>query len=228
MIQDNIEKNDDPYITQFNSLKEKVEDHDEEFKIFNDTILAHAALINEYHPLTLPFNDTLPLALNDTLPLALNDIILEHVPLPPQCSNYKSLTDPSRRFDFIDSGVKSEPWTAFCDKKNGFTHSRNASDDWVGESWYRIEDGAGTELSEHGFDYSDVNYGTCGSQVGSHMVGGHPNSPGTTSTRSVHFGLDSWSQLNNYNHNIEVTNCNGFFVYKLVGMTFCSLRYCTQ
>ena len=179
----------DTHITQFNTLKKKVEeDHAEEFAELNATILAIA--------------------------------------MPPQCSNYKSLTDPSRRFDFIDSTVKSDSSKAFCDKKNGYTHKRPTSDDWVGGSWYRIQGGAGTKLSEKVYDRNSENAGACGTYIGSHMIGGHPNLPGQSVTRSVHFGLKSNYHYNN--HDIEVTNCNGFFVYKLVGMTNCYFRYCTQ
>ena len=109
-----------------------------------------------------------------------------------------------------------------------YTGRSSASDDWVGESWYRIQGGAGSKLSEKGYDrvYEGENYGRCGTSVGSHMIGGHPNLPGQSVTRSVHFGLKS--DYHSYNHDIEVTNCNGFFVYNLIGMTGCSLRYCTQ
>ena len=175
--------------TQFNSLKEEVEDHAEEFAKLNDTIKINHSL-------------------------------------PSQCANYKSLTDPSRRFDFIDSTVKSDSSKAFCDKKNGYTHKRPTSDDWVGGSWYRIQGGAGTKLSEKGYDWvsGGANDGTCGTHWGSHMIGGHPNIPGQTENRSVCHGLSCSIQK----HTIEVTNCNGFFVYKLVGCTTCSFRYCTQ
>ena len=129
------------------------------------------------------------------------------------------MTDPSRRFDFIDSSK------SFCDIKNG---GSSASDDWVGESWYRIQGGAGSKLSEKGYDWvsGGENDGRCGTSIGSHMVGGLPNLPGQTVTRSVKFGLKS--TFHKFNHNIEVTNCNGFFVYKLVGTGLCALRYCTQ
>ena len=152
----------------------------------------------------------------------LNETIKINHSLPFQCENYKSLTDPSRRFDFIDSSK------IFCDKKIGITRSTPASDDWVGESWYRIQGGAGSKLSEKGYDWvrGSANDGTCGTHYGSHMTGGHPNLPGQSVTRSVHFGLKS--DYHAKNHNIEVTNCNGFFVYKLVGTTLCNSRYCTQ
>ena len=147
--------------------------------------------------------------------------------LPSQCVNYESLTDSSRRFDFVDPAVQSDSSKAFCDKGNGVSSSRPTSNDWVGASWYRIEGGAGTQLSENGYDWvSGTNSGTCGTHVGSHMVGGHPNLAGATEIRSIYFGLSS--SYHSYNHDIEVTNCNGFFVYNLIGMTGCSLRYCTQ
>ena len=155
-----------------------------------------------------------------------NDVIKINKLLPSQCANYKSLTDPSRRFDVIDSVVKSNSSKSFCDKKIGNTSGRPASDDWVGESWYRIQGGAGTKLSEKVYDRNSGNAGACGTYIGSHMIGGHPNSPGLSVTRSVYFGSNS--DINSNNHNIEVTNCNGFFVYKLVGIADCSFRYCTQ
>jgi hypothetical protein len=34
-----------------------------------------------------------------------------------------------------------------------------------------------------------VNGGRCGTNIGSYMIGGHPNLPGQSVTRSVHFGL---------------------------------------
>ena len=141
--------------------------------------------------------------------------------------NYQSLTDPSRRFDFIDSAVQGDSGKAICDEVTGGTSGRPASNDWLGASWYRVEGGAGTQLSEHGFDWvSGTNDGTCGTHIGSHMIGGHPTLAGATEIRSIYFGLSS--SYHSHNHDIEVTNCNGFFVYNLVGMSFCSMRYCTQ
>ena len=146
-------------------------------------------------------------------------------PLPSQCVNYQSLTDPSRRFDFIDPAVQSSVNNAFCDN---LSSSRPVSVDWAGASWYRIEGGAGTQLSEHGYDWvccGSGNDGTCGTHYGSHMIGGHPSLRGETVNRDICFGL---SCTNARGHTIEVTNCDGFFVYNLVGVTSCSYRYCTQ
>ena len=142
--------------------------------------------------------------------------------------NYKSLTDPSRRFDFIDPAVQSDNDKAFCDKETVVLTGRPVSNDWVGASWYRIEGGAGTQLNEQGYDWGGVgnaNNGRCGTHYGSHMIGGHPTFSEGIVNRSICFGL---SCSNSQDHTIEVTNCNGFFVYKLVGCTTCSFRYCTQ
>merc|ERR1711862_110962 len=156
-----------------------------------------------------------------------NHTALQKILMLHQCKNYKTLTDSSRRFDFIDPTLKYDPDKAFCDKENGFTHRRPASSDWHGKAWYRVLNDAGTQLNENAYTIvkNSANHGTCGTYYGSHMIGGHPMTPGTTVTRKICLKTNCSSSSSHY---IQVTNCFGYFVYELVGMNHCSRRYCTQ
>ena len=130
------------------------------------------------------------------------------------------MNDPKRRYDYVKKGEK------FCDKADGLNdvYNRPTSPDWVGSGWYRVTGQAGTSLSTHAYD-GNANDGTCGTWFGSHVTGTHPSTVGQTGTMKICFTLNC---NGSYKHDIEVTNCGSFYVYKLTGISACSLRYCTQ
>ena len=110
-----------------------------------------------------------------------------------------------------------------CDK-NSVNPNR---EDWSGPGWYRVMGGAGTQLCSHAFTNSTRGY--CEIIVGGLITGGHLQSttPGQIVNQTIKFYRPGWS-YNDYNHEISVTNCDGFFVYDLPGINNCALRYCTQ
>ena len=137
--------------------------------------------------------------------------------LPPQCSQYMTMSSSTRKFSYFN---RDKPQ---CDS---ITFSNPSREDWSGPGWYRVIGGAGTQLSSHAF--TDATYGYCKTYLGVWITGGHLQSttPGQIVNRTIKFdrpGLD----YTGYNHDISVTNCDGFFVYDLPGMD-CNLRYCTQ
>merc|ERR1712156_42123 len=143
--------------------------------------------------------------------------------LPPQCTNYNLMNDPKRRYDYVKKGER------FCDKADGNSDSRPTSSDWVGSGWYRVTGQAGTSLSTHAYQWggpSASNDGTCGTRYGSHVTGTHPSTVGQTGTMRVCFELNC--NTIGTEHDIDVTNCGSFYVYKLPGINYCSWRYCTQ
>ena len=135
-----------------------------------------------------------------------------HSLLPDQCKNYKRLTTAKRRFDAPDAVD-----TAKCDQ---FGKS-NSQEDWQGDGFYKIEGDAGTKLSENCSGYK---YGNCGTHLGGHLIGGHPELIGQTVVRNVKFE----GCVYNNSIAIEVTNCGTFFVYHLKEVSRCALGYCTE
>ena len=136
------------------------------------------------------------------------------------------MNDPKRRYDYVKKGER------LCDKADGYSFSRPTSSDWVGSGWYRVTGEAGTSLSTHAYTwkYDSANDGTCGTQYGSHVTGTHPITLGFTGTLKICFTVscsedEAWKDQR---HDIDVTNCGSFYVYKLTGMSGCSWRYCTQ
>ena len=135
------------------------------------------------------------------------------------------MNDPKRRYDYVKKGEK------FCDKADGLNdvYNRPTSPDWVGSGWYRVTGQAGTSLSTHAYQETWVsgssNDGTCGTHLGSHVTGTHPSTVGQTGAMKICFNL---SCNHSRKHDIVVTNCGSFYVYKLPGILRCSYRYCTQ
>ena len=135
-----------------------------------------------------------------------------------QCreSEYKTMSSYKRKYTYDqNSNVQ-------CDSSTDRGYSM---DDWSGPSWYRVVGGAGTKLSTHAF--TKVNNGECNTHYGGWVSGGDHPTPYTTVTRRVRFNRPGFTYTSR-NHDISITNCNGFFVYYLPGTTTCRLRYCTQ
>ena len=126
------------------------------------------------------------------------------------------MTSYKRKYTYKETGN----WQ--CDRISSISH-----DDWSGPGWYRVVGEAGTKLSTHAFTTYNNN-GECNTNIGGWVSGGdHPTTPHTTVTQEVIFNRSGWT-FTTRNHNISITNCDGFFVYYLPGTTGCMLRYCTQ
>ena len=143
--------------------------------------------------------------------------------MPSQCRQYKNLTDSTRKYTYYTNG----DW--FCDYRRGYSNLNNwPRGDWDYEGWYRVVGPAGSQLSE--IELTDREVGICGAGGGGWMTGGHPTRPGFTVTRRMNFSNSAWNNgrpMCNMCHDIEVTNCDGYYVYNLPGIDYC-IRYCTQ
>ena len=141
--------------------------------------------------------------------------------LPPQCSQYMTMSSSTRKFSYFNEFNRDEPQ---CDSSS--TNQRYR-EDWSGPGWYRVIGGAGTQLSSHAF--SNRTDGYCKTHVGGWITGGNLQSttPGQIVNRTIKFDRPGYSWTSD-NHDISVTNCDGFFVYDLPGMGDCNFRYCTQ
>ena len=142
---------------------------------------------------------------------------LGNPPLPDQCTNYKELTSSKRR---LDAPISSS--NAKCDKSG----ESSIQEDWQGEGFYRIGGGAGTKLGENNCSTSDYKYGSCGTHLGFHLMGGHPATPGQTVDRKANYYCTGGAH--NDEVTIQVTNCGTYFVYNLKELRRCQLGYCTE
>ena len=122
--------------------------------------------------------------------------------LPYQCSNYKSITDGTRR----------------TTNKHGDAESDHTF--FKTPAWVRFEGDAGTRLANY-----SVPHGRCGSE-GSGWVK-YPTDPevGETVTQTACFNWNGNSCI--WPKKISVTNCGGFLVYALVAPSLSDARYCT-
>lgn len=122
-------------------------------------------------------------------------------PTTPECKGYKVL----------DS----------ADRKNTYGAGNAACDnDMPAEgAWYRFTGAAGSKMPE-----SSPNENMCGTHATGWLNGAHPSVAEGKVNRKVCF---NWSNNNcNWSADIEVRNCDSFFVYKLVKPPACQLRYC--
>ena len=104
----------------------------------------------------------------------------------------------------------------YCDKSA-------AQGDWKGsaDSWYRFEEPAGTQMAD-----SIVPERHCGTWSTGWLNGAHPAVLGENVIRQVCFNYDGNSC--NWNTNVEIKNCGGFYLYKLKPTPACNLKYCGQ
>ena len=128
-----------------------------------------------------------------------------------------TMSSSTRKFSYFNDDERQ------CDSSRSTNSNR---EDWSGPGWYRVMGGAGTQLSTHAF--TNLTYGYCKTNGGGWITGGHLQSttPGQIVNRTIKFDRPGYEYTGN-NHDISVTNCDGFFVYDLLGMA-CSFRYCTQ
>ena len=131
------------------------------------------------------------------------------------------MSSSTRKFSYFNSDRNE--WQ--CDKIP--TTPFKSGEDWSGPGWYRVMGGAGTQLSTHVFTNRTDGY--CKTAIGGWITGGHLQSttPGQIVNRTIKFDRPGYDDTG-FNHDISVTNCDGFFVYDLPGINWCNFRYCTQ
>lgn len=117
------------------------------------------------------------------------------------CRHYVSLSDRERA-----AGVHRGN-TLKCDQKD------------LDVKWYRFLGAAGTQMPT-----SCVPKHHCGTHAPGWLAGSRPTRLGQVVNARVcfHWG----SNCCNWNANIQIKRCNGFYVYKLAKTPVCWLRYC--
>ena len=117
-----------------------------------------------------------------------------------ECKTYKTINDAQRSVSYKGS-IK-------CD--NG-----------IAEGWYRFVGAAGDRIPES----APATY-YCGTHAPGWLNGKHPTVAQGKVQRQVCY---HWSgDKCRWKNDIEITNCGGFFVYKLKKTPVCSLRYCVE
>ena len=133
---------------------------------------------------------------------------------PNQCVEYMVLDDAKRS---VNNG-----YDLYCDTVD--TDYRPSSD-WQGPGYYRIMSSAGNRLPES----APKSY-HCGTNLPGWMRGEHHQEIYEEKKMTACFALNNNAFPDEYNcmyqANITVTNCNGFYVYKLPDTPYCDLRYC--
>ncbi|CAF1547292.1 unnamed protein product, partial [Adineta ricciae] len=123
--------------------------------------------------------------------------------LPPQCSNYTLNTDGTRNAAYTTLG--------------------NTCDDHIFTSspmWVRFSGAAGTLLANCPVPASNCNTNSPG-----WYSGVYPSIAGDTTNGTVCYTWPGNTCI--YSNSIEVTNCNGYYVFALTASFRCSIRYCT-
>ena len=127
--------------------------------------------------------------------------------------SYTILDDAKRNRNYNNDNGHASP---ACD---GIT----VKGDWKGaaDSWYRFEEPAGTQMAD-----SIVPKNHCGTSATGWLNGAHPAVLGENVIRQVCF---NWAGNScNWNTNVEIKNCGGFYLYKLKAIPNCNLKYCGQ
>ncbi|MCA9699748.1 MAG: DUF4215 domain-containing protein, partial [Myxococcales bacterium] len=127
----------------------------------------------------------------------------------PQCFlPYIQLTRSDRNITQNDGNGGIE----FCDQ--------NANDgEWAGLNWYRFTGQAGTQMPTT----APVIY-ACGTDAPGWLNGSHPSFADGVVARQVCF---NWSGNQcNWNSQIQVVACPGYYLYQLPNSPVCALRYC--
>ena len=125
----------------------------------------------------------------------------------PQCFlPYNQFTMANRNRNQVGGG-------RFCDQSLG--------NEWQGPGWYRFTGASGTQLAD-----SVVPSNQCATHASGWLNGAHPSFADGIVDRQVCF---NWSGNQcNWNANIQVVACPGFYLYNLVNTPACQLRYCGQ
>ena len=119
-------------------------------------------------------------------------------PLPSQCTSYVTVTDATRNIAYAGSST--------CDSG-------------LATNWYRLMGAAGTMMPT-----TPPPYSRCGTDAPGWLNGAHPTVPGDNVARTVCFNWSGNTCM--WSRSIQVTNCNGFYVYQWGPSPVCNLRYC--
>lgn len=122
-----------------------------------------------------------------------------------QCDNYTHLGD---RFRNINYGPP--PRIPKCDNM------------LASLAWYRFSGDAGTRMPSF-----QVNIGSCSSENPGWVRGGHPLGLNTSTTAEVCFDVHR-NQGCGASVEIRITDCGGYFVYRLPRIVNCSKVYCGE
>ena len=129
----------------------------------------------------------------------------------PECQDFNILSVNDRsRF----AGMEK----SYCD----YYGAGSASPDWKGPGWYRFTSPAGNKLAQ-----SPTGYGKCGAHWTGWSNATLPANAGDSVNIKICFDADVGNAIDCYESNQgKVTNCGSFFVYYLVNVPRCNLRYC--
>ena len=129
-----------------------------------------------------------------------------------ECTIFRTLNEESRSIITGERGYNRD---------STLTHIYQ-SPKWLGPGWYRLEEPAGSKIPE-----TPTAYQKCGTYYTGWMRGSHPTLAGQTN--DVKFCFSSSSNVCYYSVMGKVTNCGGFFVYKLPNIPVSNhLRYCAE
>ena len=123
--------------------------------------------------------------------------------VPTECNSYIDLDEPGRYWSNNSGSV-------ICDYHDP---------KFVNNKWYRFVGGAGRMMASYCIPKS-----SCSTHRSSWINGDHPTSLYTTVTTTVcmHWGSDCCE----VSYPVGITQCDGYYVYKLQKPTGCSERYC--
>jgi hypothetical protein len=128
--------------------------------------------------------------------------VLTLTPLPLLCSTYMNIND-STRLSSYNGGNSSCDQTLFSSL-----------------TWVRFTGGAGNSLAN-----CPVTLNHCGTSVTGWYSGIYPAVAGNTTEGIVCY---NWATNTcNWQTVIQVTNCNGYYIYALSAPPICNARYCT-
>jgi hypothetical protein len=122
--------------------------------------------------------------------------------MPAQCTNATLISDGTRSAGFQGS--------SYCDVAGPLGTA----------GWYNFTGPGGMILAN-----CVVASNLCGAQATGWYSGAFPSTAGTTVAGNVCFNWNGNSC--NWFISIQVTNCNGYYVFYLVPPPVCNLRYCT-
>jgi cysteine-rich repeat protein len=120
---------------------------------------------------------------------------------------------PYNTLSAADRNISSMSVNRFCDNVN--------ANGWLGPGWYRFSGAAGTHLSE-----APPPIQRCSTHAPGWLNGAHPNIGQGIVARQVCF---NWGGNQcQWNANIQVVACPGYYLYNLPNAPVCSLRYCGE
>ena len=122
--------------------------------------------------------------------------------------NHAGCWDGTGNYD-EDNKIKDDDgkWMCYWDVE-GYN---DTSTQWKGEGYYRLMEPAGIQLPEYA-----PGSGHCGTSLTGWLNGSHPERYGEEVERKVCVDGDRDNRLDcNWNWNITITNCKGYYVYFL-------------